>query len=95
MVPPPALTVWMSSIGTATSRPATTPCVVIPGCSALTSATSQLVPPMSKVMRSEKPAERPSSTEAATPPAGPDSTVVTGSLCTCPKVAVPPLDCMM
>jgi hypothetical protein len=47
-----------------------------PPCS---SATSLLVPPMSKVMRFSKPAMRPMACAATTPVLGPDSTVRTGS----------------
>ncbi len=42
-------------------------------------ATSELVPPMSKVMRSRMPAIRPTACAATTPVDGPDSTVRTGS----------------
>ncbi len=55
MVPPPALTVLMSSIGTARSRPSILPRPAISGAPPRISATSHEVPPMSKVMRSGEP----------------------------------------
>ena len=55
MVPPPALTVLMSIIGTARSRPSILPRLATIGSPSLISATSQEVPPMSKVMMLPKP----------------------------------------
>ena len=55
MVPPPALTVLMSIIGTARSRPSILPRLATNGSPSLISATSQDVPPMSKVMMFWKP----------------------------------------
>ena len=69
MLPPPAPTVWMSSIGSRTGRPATSRSVDRPGRPSRISETSQLVPPMSKATASPAPIP----TAAATPPAGPDS----------------------
>ncbi len=58
------------------------------------SATSVLVPPMSKVIRSAKPASRPTSCAPTTPVEGPDSTVRTGSRAACSKPITPPFDCV-
>ena len=58
MVPPPALTVLMSIIGTARSRPSILPRLATEGSPSLISATSQEVPPMSKVMMFWKPVIR-------------------------------------
>src|SRR3984885_14466267 len=77
MVPPPALTVLMSIIGTARSRPSILPRLVKIGAPSLISATSHEVPPMSKVMMLGSPVMRLAATPAATPPAGPDRTGVT------------------
>ena len=95
MVPPPALTVLMSSIGTARSRPSILPRLDSSGSPSLISATSQEVPPMSKVMMLADPLMRQASTPAVTPPAGPDSTVVTARRAAAANVAMPPFDCMM
>ena len=50
MVPPPALTVLMSIMGSARSRPSILPRLAMNGSPSRISATSQEVPPMSKVM---------------------------------------------
>ena len=50
---------------------------------------------MSKVMMLWKPVVRQASAPAVTPPAGPDSTVVTARRDAAVKVAMPPFDCMM
>ncbi len=71
------------------------PWVVSAGLPSWMSATSQLVPPMSKVMMFRMPARRLMPSEAMTPPAGPESTVATGFFAALPNVATPPLDCMM
>ena len=78
IVPPPALTVWMSSIGSAIGRMFIFPCVVITGFPWWISATSQLVPPMSKVMMLLMPTRSQVPIDAMTPPAGPERTVATG-----------------
>ena len=51
MLPPPAPTVWMSSIGRRTGRPATVRSVERPATPPRISDTSQLVPPMSNADR--------------------------------------------
>ena len=76
-VPPPALTVLMSIIGSAMSRPSILPRLCTEGSPSLISATSQDVPPMSKVMRFLSPVVRQVCTLAVIPPAGPESTVAT------------------
>ena len=50
---------------------------------------------MSKVMTFANPVVRHSWTPAVTPPAGPDSTVVTARRAAAGNVAMPPFDCMM
>ena len=50
--PPPALTVWTSTIGSLIGTPATTDSVVVLASPPRTGATSVLVPPMSKVSTS-------------------------------------------
>ena len=71
MEPPPAATVWISIIGARMRTPATS---VSNARSYSPSkwATSVDVPPMSKPMTREKPASRPVSANATTPPAGPE-----------------------
>ena len=54
-----------------------------------------VVPPMSKVMRSERPRRRPISLAAMTPPTGPDSIIATGRVRADSGDIAPPLDCMM
>ena len=71
------------------------PWVVTTGRPRWIRATSQLVPPMSKVMRSSMPALPLAATDEITPPAGPESTVATGMRAAVRKVETPPLDCMM
>ena len=95
MVPPPALTVLMSIIGTAMSRPSILPRLEKIGWPSLISATSQDVPPMSKVMMLAMPVMAQAATPAVTPPAGPDSTVVTAVRAAAGNVDMPPFDCMM
>ena len=50
---------------------------------------------MSKVMMLADPLMPQASTPAVTPPAGPDSTVVTARRAAAANVAMPPFDCMM
>src|ERR1700730_13066005 len=95
MVPPPALTVLMSIIGTAMSRPSILPRLEKIGRPSLITATSQDVPPMSKVMMLGKPGMAQAAPHAVTPPAGPDSTVVTAVRAAAGNVDMPPFDCMM
>jgi hypothetical protein len=52
MDPPPAPTVWMSSIGARTGRPSISVPLVIFGTPSWTSETSDEVPPTSNVMMS-------------------------------------------
>ena len=49
---------------------------------------------MSKVMMLRKALMRPARQPAVTPPAGPDSTVVTARRAAAANVAMPPFDCM-
>ena len=50
---------------------------------------------MSKVMTFLQPIVREAKPPAVTPPAGPDSTVVTARRAAAANVAMPPFDCMM
>ena len=64
------------------------------GDSPSTSETSVEVPPMSKEMIWSKPLARAVAEAPTTPPAGPESTVRTGSRAAVERVVMPPLDCM-
>ena len=57
--------------------------------------TSVLVPPISQVIRLRVPSSVPSRTAAATPPAGPESTVLMGRRAARSAVETPPLEVMM
>ena len=59
-----------------------------------TSATSVEVPPISKEMIRSKPLRRAMAAAPTTPPAGPESTVRTGSRAAERRPVIPPLDCM-
>ena len=91
MLPPPAPTVWMSSIGSRTGSPATVRSVERPAPPPRISETSQLVPPMSKAIASRAP---PEASTAATPPAGPDSSSRAGCAAASASEHRPPLDCI-
>ncbi len=96
MVPPPALTVLMSIIGTAMSRPSILPRLAI---DRLAVADQRHVAGRAAHVEGDEvggvPATRPAATPAVTPPAGPDSTVVTALRAAAAKVDMPPFDCMM
>ncbi len=70
----------------------TTPALVCSGPPGQ-SETSVEVPPMSKVTTSENPAAAAAQIAPVTPPAGPESTVRTGSCLVSSVVSSPPLDC--
>ena len=78
MEPPPAPTVLISTEGKRTGKPATSRLKLSPVWYASISATSALVPPMSKVMTSPVPAWRATWTAPTAPAAGPDSAVRMG-----------------
>ena len=59
-----------------------------------TSATSVDVPPMSNVMIRSIPLRRAIAAAPTMPPAGPDSTVRTGSRAAVARAVIPPLDCI-
>src|SRR5204862_345512 len=67
--PPPAPTVWMSTIGSASGRPATSRDAVSRTAPPSTTHTSHDVPPMSKQTRSGRPVRAAMSAAAAAPPA--------------------------
>ena len=56
--------------------------------------TSVDVPPISKVTASATPVRAPTACAAATPPAGPDISIASGTLRAPAGVAMPPLDCI-
>src|SRR5207253_6780 len=56
--------------------------------------TSVDVPPISKVTASATPVRAPTACAAATPPAGPDISIASGTLRAPAGVAMPPLDCV-
>ena len=94
MEPPPAPSVWMSSVGSATWRCPTSSRRSSFGSPSCSSAMSVLVPPMSNVIRSGARAGA-HVTAAATPPAGPESTAPAASRADSPIGATPPCDCMI
>ena len=59
-----------------------------------TSDTSVEVPPMSKAMMFSNPLARAVAAAPTTPPAGPESTVRTGSRAAVASAVMPPEDCM-
>ena len=94
MVPPPALTVLISIIGTAMSWPSILPRLASAGSPSRISATSQDVPPMSKVMRLRD-AERAARRDARRHAAGRSRQHGRDRLAPPPRnVAMPPFDCM-
>src|SRR3990167_1641330 len=78
MDPPPAPTLWMSSMGTATGTPPTLPSFVVASSPLSSRATSVEVPPISKLMTRWRPASRARARAPTIPPAGPESSVRTG-----------------
>ena len=72
--------VCTSSEGSRTGNPATVRSAAGSGAPPRTRHTSVLVPPMSKVTASAKPHAAATSAAAATPPAGPESSRVAGTL---------------
>ena len=93
--PPPAPTVWMSTIASASGRPPTSRPAVSRTAPCSTTQTSHDVPPMSKQTRSVRPLRRATSAAAAAPPAGPESTVNDACRAASSAAARPPLDCMI
>ena len=73
MLPPPADTVSTSTRGSAIGTPATSPPGSTSGSPSRSSPASALVPPMSIVSASSKPARRATAAAPTTPPAGPES----------------------
>ena len=59
------------------------------------SAAFAVVPPMSKVTRSSWPMSPAMASAPTTPPAGPDSTMLTGRRAASSAEVSPPFDCMM
>ena len=79
MDPPPAPIVWTSSEGSRTGRPPIVRSAAGSGRPSTTRHTSVLVPPMSNVTASGKPAATAAAAPARTPPAGPDRRSAAGS----------------
>ena len=93
--PPPAPTVWMSSAGSETGRPAITRSAVSGTRPSSIRQTSQEVPPMSKQATFASPAAAATSSAPPTPPAGPDRTVRAACAPARATSVRPPLDCMI
>src|SRR6266704_3617729 len=97
MLPPPALTVSISTEGRASGTPATAPPPAPPsatGAPCVTRLASALVPPMSSVRSSESPTVAPTSRAPTTPPAGPDNASEAARPAADGGGSVPPLDVM-
>src|SRR2546430_844997 len=71
MLPPPALTVSISTAGKASGTPPTPPAPSASGAPLTTRLASALVPPISSVSRSARPTAAPTRRAPTTPPAGP------------------------
>ena len=84
----------MSTCGTLSGMLPIRLSTVTRSCPSRTRQTSVLVPPMSQVMTLPKPAARAAPTPAVTPPAGPESTVRTGSRRARARGMTPPFDAM-
>ena len=69
--------------------------VVKLGSPSWTTETSQLVPPISTVIKSPRPTARAALSAATTPDAGPDSTVSIGRARAVSTLTVPPFDAVM
>ncbi len=93
--PPPDPIAFTSTIGTRTEYPLISPSARMSGCPRLIKAMSQLVPPMSTVIRSSIPAARPTSRPLMTPAAGPDRKSRTGRCRAMVEELMPPRDCMI
>ena len=92
--PPPAPTVWRSSIGSATGRPPTGRAPVSRAAPSSITQTSHDVPPMSKQSASGSPDASAAHAAPAAPPAGPDKTVRAACARAWSSVASPPEDCI-
>ena len=84
----------MSSTGVRIGSPSTSVSGASAGSPPRTSATSVLVPPMSKVMRSPRPERAACRTAPTTPAAGPLNSAVMAVLRIAAAGSRPPLDCM-
>ena len=76
--PPPAPTVWMSTVGSRTGSPPTARSAARSAAPPSIRQTSVDVPPMSKESASPKPAARATRAAPTTPPAGPETSTTTG-----------------
>ena len=95
MLPPPALTVSISTAGSASGTPPTTPAVSNRAAPRDTKLASALVPPMSSVSRSVMPTASPTKRAPTTPPAGPESASAAACDAAASGASVPPLEVMM
>ena len=95
MLPPPAPIALTSTIGTRTGKPSMRPSERTRGSPSLTSAMSQLVPPMSTLMRFLVPTALPTAQPPITPAAGPLRNNRTGRLAAVLVALNPPRDCMI
>ena len=92
MLPPPADTVSTTTRGSAIGTPATSPPASTTGSPSRTSPASALVPPMSIVNASLKPARRATYAAPTTPPAGPESASAAALFMASLPLRIPPED---
>ena len=92
--PPPAPIEWTCTLGIRIGRSPIVSSVVDRGSKSLMIEMSVLVPPMSKPITFGRSSARASSTQATTPPTGPESASVTGRARAARGVSAPPFDCM-
>src|SRR5207248_2975876 len=92
MLPPPALTVSISTAGKASGMPPTAPAPSASGAPPTTRLASALVPPMSSVSRSGWPTAAPTRRAPTTPPAGPESANDAACAAAPAGARVPPLE---
>ena len=91
--PPPAPIVRISTIGSRTGSPSTSPCMRWVIAPSATTHTSKLVPPISTPTRFGMPSRPASRCAARAPPDGPDSSSRAGWADAVSGLHTPPLDC--
>ena len=94
MLPPPAPSACTPTIGVRTGHRPMVPSDTVSGTPSAITAMSELVPPMSMVIRLASSASAPSIWPPITPPAGPDRNSRTGDCRTVTPEATPPRDCI-
>jgi hypothetical protein len=90
MLPPPAPTVFTSTIGVRTGYGPMKPSAVMSGSPPRTTATSLLVPPMSSETKSRTADRSAANLAPMTPAAGPERKSVTGCCAATPAETIPP-----